>query len=203
MILALDTSTAACTVALFEPDGRLSAERHLVIGRGHAEQLVPMVAEVVGEARPKRVLVGCGPGSFTGLRVGIAAAHGLAIGWDAAIAGISSLALLAAPHAGKGPLAGVMSGGHGELFVQAFDGDPLAPAGPLLNQPAEAAAAMIDAPLLVGPAAAALQAARGWGEVVDSLPDAGFALRLPEALRTLAPQPVYARAPDARPKAAA
>ena len=81
MILAIDTSTAACTVALFDGTGTCIARQDEVIGRGHSERLVPMIAEVVGSNRPTHILVGVGPGSFTGIRVGIAAAHGLAIGW--------------------------------------------------------------------------------------------------------------------------
>lgn len=202
MILAIDTSTAACTVALFGDDGALISARREVLGRGHAERLVPMIDELMAGRRASRVLVGCGPGSFTGLRVGIAAAHGLAIGWDAQIAGFSSLALLAAPHAGQGAVAAAMAGGHGELFVQQFAGADLATAGPLLNLPPRQAAAAIDAPLVVGPAAASLVAERGNGEAVDAYPDAADVLRLPPALRELAPQPVYAREADAKPKAA-
>ena len=84
MILAFDTSSAACTVALFDGDGACVARRDELIGRGHSERLVPMIAELLDGRTADRILVGVGPGSFTGIRVAIAAAHGLAIGWDAA-----------------------------------------------------------------------------------------------------------------------
>ncbi|WP_114226703.1 MULTISPECIES: tRNA (adenosine(37)-N6)-threonylcarbamoyltransferase complex dimerization subunit type 1 TsaB [Sphingomonas] len=202
MILALDTSTAACTAALFDSDGALLARADEVIGRGHAERLVPMIAEMLGGRAPETVLVGCGPGSFTGLRVAIAAAHGLAIGWDADLRGFNSLALLAAGAPGAGRVVAAVAGGHGELFLQSFSRAPLAAEGPLLNLRAEDAAAAIDAPLVVGTGAAALVAARGFGEALDCLPAAADALLLPTALANLPPRPVYARAPDARPKAA-
>lgn len=202
MILALDTSTAACTAALFAEDGSVLARADERIGRGHAERLVPMVADMLNGRQPKRILVGCGPGSFTGLRVGIAAAHGMAIGWDAELQGFSSLALLAVAAPGSGPVAAAVAGGHGELFVQAFDREPLSLAGPLLNLPADAAAQAIQAPLLVGSGAAELLEARGYGEALDLLPSASDAHRLSEALASMPPQPIYARAPDARPKAA-
>ena len=93
MLLAFDTSSSACTVALFDDAGTCVARSDELIGRGHAERLVPMVAELMVGRRADRILVGVGPGSFTGIRVAIAAAHGLAIGWDSKLAGMSSLAL--------------------------------------------------------------------------------------------------------------
>ncbi|MEO8548254.1 MAG: tRNA (adenosine(37)-N6)-threonylcarbamoyltransferase complex dimerization subunit type 1 TsaB [Sphingomicrobium sp.] len=196
MILAIDTSTAACTAALFDSAGSCAAHRDELIGRGHAERLVPMIEELLDGRMATRILVGVGPGSFTGIRVGIAAAQGLAIGWDAELAGMSSPALLACGASGSGAVAVAMIGGHGELFVQQFD--QLAPTTPLLSLKADEAAARITAELVVGPGAAELVAARGWGEAVEAWPVAADALRLPEELRTLAPRPIYARAPDAR-----
>jgi tRNA threonylcarbamoyl adenosine modification protein YeaZ len=96
MLLAFDTSSAACTAALFDGEGACLAKRDEVIGRGHAERLVPMLAELLDGRQATTILVGVGPGSFTGIRVAIAAAHGLAIGWGAGLRGMSSLALLAA-----------------------------------------------------------------------------------------------------------
>ena len=199
MILAIDTSTAACTAALFSADGECLAQRDEIIGRGHSERLVPMLEDLLEGRKASRILVGVGPGSFTGIRVGIAAAHGLAIGWDASLAGFSSLALLAA-SARNANVAAAMKGGHGELFVQQFGGGQ---PGPLLNLPPREAAAAIAADLVVGPAAADLVEARGWGEAVDAWPSAANLFALPEDLRNLPPKPLYARAPDARAKEAA
>lgn len=194
MILAFDTSSAACTAALFE-DGRCIARADEQIGRGHAERLVPMLAELLDGRRPDRIIVGVGPGSFTGIRVGIAAAHGLAIGWGCEIAGMSSLALIAA--GAQGEVGVSVAGGHGELFVQQFD-EQLDPRSELHNATPGAAAALIDAELVIGSGAAALVAARGSGQARNAWPAAADALRLPQALRSLAPKPIYARAPDAR-----
>jgi tRNA threonylcarbamoyl adenosine modification protein YeaZ len=203
MILAIDTSTANCSVALFADDGGLIDARDEIIGRGHAEQLVPMIEQLLDGRTPTQILIGCGPGSFTGLRVGLAAAHGMAIGWDVPLAGMSSLALLAASAPGDGPVVTTMTGGHGELFVQAFDRPPLTPAGELLNLSPESAAASISARLVVGTGAALLVAARGSGEALDLYPSAHNSFRLPEPLRTLDPHPIYGRAPDARARQAA
>lgn len=203
MILAIDTSTASCSAALFADDGALIDARDEVIGRGHAERLMPMVEELLAGRSPGQILIGCGPGSFTGLRVGLAAAHGMAIGWDIPLVGMSSLALLAAGAPGDGPIAAAMTGGHGELFVQAFDRPPLVPADELFSLPPGAAACAVATPLVVGSGAALLVGARGTGEAVDLNPSARNSLLLPAPLRTLEPRPLYGRAPDARPRQAA
>jgi tRNA threonylcarbamoyl adenosine modification protein YeaZ len=157
-----------------------------------------MIAELLEGRRADEIIVGVGPGSFTGIRVAIAAAHGLAIGWNARLSGMSSLALLAATGRDAGNIAAAMIGGHGELFVQEFDGESLEPLSEVRNlRPADAAGAT-SAELVVGSGARQLAEARGWGEVRDILPSAADALSLPEPLRTLPAKPVYARAPDAR-----
>ncbi|MGI8704215.1 MAG: tRNA (adenosine(37)-N6)-threonylcarbamoyltransferase complex dimerization subunit type 1 TsaB [Sphingomicrobium sp.] len=197
MILAIDTSTAACTAALFDSAGRCISRRDELIGRGHAERLAPMLSELLEGREAKTILVGVGPGSFTGIRVGLAAAHGLAIGWDSALFGMSSLALLAASAISTGEVAAAMTGGHGELFVQQFD-SALCPTTDLLNLPPAQAAAAVSAEKVAGPGAQALVEARGRGEAILAWPAACEALRLPEPLRSLRPVPVYARAPDAK-----
>ena len=203
LILCFDCSTAACTAALFAADGNLLAARDELISRGHAERLVPMIAELLDGRVPTQIIVGVGPGSFTGLRVAIAAAHGLAIGWDATLVGLPSLALLAASAPGDEPVVAAMSGGHGELFVQAFDRSPVAATSEPLNLTPRDAAALFPTGTPVGSGALALAEARGGGTASpDLVPTASAALRLPPSLRSLAPAPLYIRAPDARPKAA-
>ena len=96
-----------------------------------------------------------------------------------------------------------MIGGHGELFVQQFDGATREPTSELRNLPPAAAAAVTTAPLVIGSGAAQLVEARGWGEAREAWPSASGALKLPQALRTVPPKPVYARAPDARVREAA
>lgn len=202
MILAIDTSTAACSAALFDSDGHCVAHRDEVIGRGHSERLVPMLDELLEGRRADRILVGVGPGSFTGIRVGIAAAQGLAIAWNCELGGMSSLALLAAGSPSDVDVAASVNGGHGELFVQQFDRS-LEPATELFNLPPREAADRVGAGLVVGPGAKALVDVRGTGRAADAFPSARHALRLPESQRSLPPKPIYARAPDARAKAAA
>jgi tRNA threonylcarbamoyl adenosine modification protein YeaZ len=203
VILAIDTSTAACTAALFDASGECVGVADELIGRGHSERLVPMLDELLTGRRADRILVGIGPGSFTGIRVGIAAAQGLAIAWNCSLQGMSSLALLAAGADSPGEVAAAVDGGHGELFVQQFDGRSLAPTTDLMNLPPSEAAKAISADVVIGPGAQALVQARGSGTAESAMPSARNALRLPKALRMLPPKPIYARAPDARARNAA
>lgn len=202
MLLAFDTSSAACTAALFDGSGSCIARRDEQIGRGHSERLVPMIDELLEGRRADRIMVGVGPGSFTGIRVAIAAAHGLAIGWDAALTGMSSLALLAMGVEHEGDIAAAVLGGHGELFVQEFDKGG-SPASEVRNLVPSKAAEAIAAELVVGSGARQLVEARGWGQACEALPSAANALKIASALQRLPAKPVYARAPDARAKEAA
>lgn len=202
LTLAFDSTSAACTAALFDAGGALIDSRDMVLGRGHAEHLVPMIAGLMDGRRADMIIVGCGPGSFTGLRVGIAAAHGLAIGWDAALLGMSSLALIAADASGAGPVTVAVTGGHGELFVQRFTLVPLAADGPVRNLSPVAAAAQVDTPLIVGSGASAMASCGSAGATQDLVPRAANAMNLPGSLRSLDPRPLYIRAPDAMPRAA-
>ena len=202
MLLAFDTSSAACTAALFDGD-RCVARRDELIGRGHAERLVPMIAEMLDGRSASKIVVGVGPGSFTGIRVAIAAAHGMAIGWGAELHGMSSLALLAAGANSSGEVAAAVIGGHGELFIQQFDGAAIAPLSDVLNLAPGDGASVTTAELVIGSGAAQLVEARGHGEAREAWPSAADALKLPQALRTLPAKPVYARAPDARVREAA
>lgn len=198
MLLVIDSATAACSVALLGPDGTVLDSAHEVVGRGHAERLLPMVEAMLAGRRPDSILVDCGPGSFTGVRVGLAAARGLGIGWGIPVAGYSSMALIAAASGERG-VAVALVGGHGELFVQEHGGDPIVPLGELRSLSPAEAAADTAAPLVLGSGARSLVEARGSGEWRDVLPRAADAWSLPPPLRSLPARPIYGRAPDARP----
>lgn len=196
MLLVIDSATAACSVALIDGDNLLE-ERHELVGRGHAERLVPMISEILVGRRPRGILVDCGPGSFTGVRVGLAAAHGLAIGWQVPLSGCSSLALIAAAAEGA-EIAVALHGGHGQLFVQSYERGPLMPSDELRSLLPEEAATSVSAHHVFGSGAQTLVDARGFGEAHDALPRAADALLLPPELRALQPRPIYGRAPDAK-----
>lgn len=202
--LVIETATAACSVALLQ-DGAVAAAGHEVVGRGHAERLLPMIAALPDGGRARHILVDCGPGSFTGVRVGIAAARALALGWGATLGGFSSLPLLAAAafarHPGTHTLATVIEGGHGEVFMQTFDA-PLHARSSLVSLRPEAALAALEGRFMVGSGVrllAGVDPARG---DADALPRAADATLLPAAFTTLAAVPLYGRAPDAKPIAA-
>ncbi len=187
-------------MALFD-GGLLIGGTFAMLGRGHAERLIPMIEALPGHGRSRRIAVDAGPGSFTGIRVGLAAARALALAWDAAVEGYSSLALVAAMARAQHPgqaIDAVMTGGHGEWFFQAFDADGAALA-PSASCSPEAAAAMSRAPVVAGSQAAALAALRGGGvEPLPLWPDARALGALPAA--ALLPDPIaaYGRAPDAQ-----
>jgi tRNA threonylcarbamoyladenosine biosynthesis protein TsaB len=196
--LAIDTSGRACSLALFDDD-RLIAEFHEEIGRGHAERLIPELRRLPDGGRADNILVGCGPGSFTGLRVGIAAARGLGLGWGVAVKGMNSLALIALAGPEATPCTVAIEGGHGEIFVQAFDAPPLTERGAVRSLSPEAAARECADNLVYGSAAKLLVTARGSGTATSAQPRAALALNLQAALRNLPPSPIYGRAPDAKP----
>jgi tRNA threonylcarbamoyl adenosine modification protein YeaZ len=195
MLLVIDSATAACSAALIE-DGAVLAEAHEVVGRGHAERLLPMIEALLAGRKPDAILVDCGPGSFTGVRVGLAAAHGLAIGWGLPLSGFSSMASVAAA---TGAEAVALHGGHGQIFVQCFGHDPLRATDELVSLLPDQAAAAVGARLVAGSGAGALVNARGHGEALDALPRAADARLLPPSLRSLPARPIYGRAPDAKP----
>lgn len=203
--LVIETATAACSVALFDAGG-LHAERHAIVGRGHAEHLLPMIAALPGGGRADAVIVDCGPGSFTGIRVGLAAARALGLGWGVPVAGCSSLALIAAGAFADDPalaeLTVAIEGGHGELFVQNF-ARSLVGAGAIASLAPSAALDHAGGRVIAGSGARWIAAIAPGHDVRERLPRAADILLLPPALRALPPHPVYGRAPDARPMAAA
>ena len=201
--LVIDSASEACSVALLEA-GEVVDYRHEVIGRGHAERLVPLIAELADGGRADIIVAGCGPGSFAGVRIGVAAARALALGWQVPVRGFSTLSLVAASAADRIAAAGgalvVMEGGHGQWFVQPYDAD-LAPRAAVRSLlPDEAIGA--DDGLVVGNRAAPFVELRGTGDALPLLPDARAFVRLPTAALFGDPSPIYGRAPDAKPMSA-
>ncbi|MDB5724839.1 MAG: tsaB [Novosphingobium sp.] len=199
LTLAIDCATEACSVALLD-NGKLIAGQFAVLGRGHAEQLVPMIAALPGKGRADRIAVALGPGSFTGTRVGLAAAKALALAWRAELVGYPTLALVAAIALRDRPgeaVAAAMTGGHGEWFVQGFRVDGL-PARELASLSPEIAAASTPEARVAGTQAESLVTTRGFGEAVQLWPDARELGALAEVHFRASPSPLYGRAPDAR-----
>lgn len=96
LLLAISTSSPALSIALVAGP-RVQVQRHELIGRGHAEALVPGIAALLaGQPRPEAIIVDIGPGSYTGIRIGIAAARALGLAWGVPVHGVSALALVAA-----------------------------------------------------------------------------------------------------------
>ena len=197
--LVIDSATDACSVALFAGEALVGSEWKL-LGRGHAERLVPMIEALPGKGRAARIAVALGPGSFTGIRVGLAAAKALALAWQAELVGYGTLALLAAQaraRHGEVPVAVCNTGGHGEWFVQEFDasGHDLAP---VRSVRPEEAVAQVHADLVVGSQAETLVKARMRGRADPLWPDARAFPALPDDALTHTVSAAYGRAPDAK-----
>ncbi|MET0371256.1 MAG: tRNA (adenosine(37)-N6)-threonylcarbamoyltransferase complex dimerization subunit type 1 TsaB [Sphingobium sp.] len=203
-ILVIDTATQALSVALFDNHACI-AHRHDIVGRGHAEALLPAIADLPDGGRADRIVVDVGPGSFTGVRIGVAAARALGLGWTAAVTGYSALGLVAAMAAATGTQASIcvtITGGHGELFWQCFEPDGRTALGEPASTPIATLAGSIDNDCIYGTGAEALVTARGSGTAISLYPDAR-SWPLIAQLPGLPPSPIYGRGADARPMSGA
>jgi tRNA threonylcarbamoyladenosine biosynthesis protein TsaB len=220
-VLAIDTALSACSAAVLDTEhGGIVASESLPMLRGHAEALMPLLQRVMqqagfGFADIDRIAVTTGPGSFTGLRVGIAAARGLALAAEKPAVGLSTLSAYAAPHIASDerfPVVAAIDARHNHVYLQVF-----APGGSLFTAPRlaplrEAVKAAADASSFIAGSAAQLVAAGLTADdpvpvAVDAsaAPDIAWVARMgavvPEEQAPLKPQ--YLRAPDAQPQNAA
>jgi tRNA threonylcarbamoyl adenosine modification protein YeaZ len=220
-VLAIDTALEACSVALLDteqPDYAIHESQAMT--RGHAEALMPMIARVFDHAgldadQLDRIAVTVGPGSFTGLRVGIAAARGIALASGKPAIGLTTLAAYAAPLIAADdtvPVVTAIDARHDHVYLQVFGAGGLTLVKPAVLHVSEAARlARGGPPRLIGTGAEMLAHAWPAGEQPPALidnrraPDIGWVARLGAASpdTSLPPKPLYLRAPDAQPQAAA
>ena len=220
-VLAIDTALEACSAAVLDTEqGGISARESLPMLRGHAEALLPLIARVMDSAGLEfaaldRIAVTTGPGSFTGLRVGIAAARGIALAAGKPAVGLSTLAAYAAPLIAADdtvPVVAVIDARHDHVYLQVFGPGGRTVVTPRVASLREALrAAATGAPRLIGTAAEMLAAA--WPadqrapRLVDArrAPDVDWVARLGAAATDtgVPPKPLYLRAPDAQPQNAA
>ena len=196
IVLAVDTCFAACQVAVL--NGDTVTVRSEAMERGHQERLAGMVAEVLAEAGVKfadlsRIGVTVGPGSFTGLRVGLAFAKGMGLALGVPLVGVGALEALAAGRNGR--VAAVLDARREQVHLQVFeDGASLAAPEAVDIPVALERLAALPAGVLVGPGAD-LVAASGWTLDVAPWPDiaavAALAARLDPA--EAPPTPLYLR----------
>jgi tRNA threonylcarbamoyladenosine biosynthesis protein TsaB len=219
LILAIDTALDACAAAVLDTDkGKVIAQESAAMKRGHAEALMPLLARVMKQsgiafAALDRVAATTGPGSFTGLRVGLSAARGIALAASKPVVGITTLSAYAAPHVsehGEHPIISAIDARHDHIYLQVVTGHGEALVTPRVAPVDEAlTASRFGAPLLVGNAATML--ADRWPKDApapvkveqQAAPDivwvAWLAAAVDPALAT--PRPYYLRAPDAKPPA--
>lgn len=209
IILALDTCLEACQVAVCDGETPLAALSE-PMGRGHQERLAPMVQAAMAEADVgfgalQRIAVTVGPGSFTGLRVGLAFAKGLALATGAPAFGVGVLEAMAASAPAQGFVAAAVDAKRGQIYLQVFVDGRAAMAPDALD--AETCAARLAElwtgapPLLIGSGAALLEGILPNARSLDRpSPDPLAVARLGLSARPPFPplRPLYLRAPDAR-----
>jgi tRNA threonylcarbamoyladenosine biosynthesis protein TsaB len=218
LILAIDTALDACAAGVLDTDaGRLIAQESLSMKRGHAEALMPLIARVIRQsglsfAALDRIAVTTGPGSFTGLRVGLSAARGIALAADKPVVGVTTLTAYAAPVVNKGgehPVISAIDARHDHVYLQVVAGNGSSLVWPRVVPIAEALeAARFSTPHLVGNAAKILSErwpANAPAPVqVDAhpAPDIAWVGWLGAAVspETAPARPYYLRAPDAKPQ---
>jgi tRNA threonylcarbamoyl adenosine modification protein YeaZ len=217
-ILAIDTALAACAVAVLNTeDSTLGASETVPMFRGQAEALMPMIARVMDKANIEfaeidRIAVTTGPGSFTGLRVGISAARGIALATTKPAVGLSTLAAYAASHIAEDdtlPVVAVIDARHDHVYMQVFGPGGRTLVSPRIAPIREAVrAAALGSARVVGSGANLIAAAWPSGEKPPSLvdarpaPDINWVARLGAAAAAGhgPPKPLYLRAPDAQPQ---
>lgn len=216
ILLAVDTALDDCAVAILRDDGAPPIVVGEVIGRGHAEKLMAMIEAATAQAGVSlgeidAFAASIGPGSFTGIRVGVAAVRGFAVATGRPALGVSSLeaiALGARAGAEGRPLMTVLDARKDEVYVGLFAGDGAPIGEAMVISAIEAASRAIEAgAALVGPGSA-LVAAHMTDAVVVPLPEG----RDVEAIAAIAagrfargeigapPAPLYVRPPDAKPQ---
>jgi tRNA threonylcarbamoyl adenosine modification protein YeaZ len=219
IVLALDTALANCSVCLFDAQrDKVVASESAMLGKGHAEALLPMLERVIAKLEGgwnsvERIGVVVGPGSFTGLRVGIAVARAAALATGRPVVGVTTLAALAAPLAGASedvPIAVAIDARHGNVFFQLFSPEGLPRDEPAALALDEAAQRLGDRPVhLVGSASPALhsvlpQSGRMARPIpADAVLDIVYVAKLAAVAdpKTSPPDPVYVKSADARPLA--
>jgi tRNA threonylcarbamoyl adenosine modification protein YeaZ len=217
-VLAIDTALAACSAAVLDTErAAVTAHESLPMQRGHAEALMPLVKRVMERAATSfealdRIAVTTGPGSFTGLRVGIAAARGIALAASKPAVGITTLAAYAAPFIAADdslPVVAAIDARHAHVYLQVFGPGGRTIVSPRLLPLREALrVAATGSPRVTGTAANILAAAWPPGERAPrsveqrAAPDIDWVARLGAlASDTGAPvKPLYLRAPDAQPQ---
>ena len=202
IVLAIDTCLFACSVAVVDGE-RVLARRVEPMSRGHQERLAPLVQEAMVEAglgfdRLDRIGVTVGPGSFTGLRVGLAFAKGLAAALAIPAVGVGSLEALAEPE--RGNVVAVLDAKRGQVYLQAFsDGVPVSAPDALPIETAAARLAEFAPDILIGTGAALMADVRPGVRVVPAdVTDPVAVARLAAGRSPVPPRPLYLRAPDAK-----
>jgi tRNA threonylcarbamoyl adenosine modification protein YeaZ len=220
-VLAIDTALGACSACIWQAgDAEPLARESILMERGHAEALLPLIDRLSSQVEGgfsslDRVAVTVGPGSYTGLRVGIAAARGIGLAAGIPVIGVATLSAFLAPLMAterRGLFTAAIDAKHGQIYIQA-----IAPGGRAIIQPSlmgyrDAIRLLGSGPLVVTGSAAAMLAAEARIQGVEALvsdvaaaPDIAWVARLGAIAdpNQALPKPLYLREPDAKPQTSA
>lgn len=215
-ILAIDTALGACSACILQAgDAGPLARESIAMERGHAETLLPLIDRIVshvpgGFASLDRVAVTIGPGSYTGLRIGISAARAIGLAAGIPVVGVATLSAFLAPlmsGGGRGLFTAAVDARHGQIYIQAIAAGGHVIIAPSLMGVRDALRLLGSGPLVLTGSAAPVLAAEAWAQGIEAglaetplAPDIVWVARLGAVAEPASalPKPLYLRGPDAK-----
>jgi tRNA threonylcarbamoyladenosine biosynthesis protein TsaB len=213
-LLAIDTALPAVSACLFDSTLGAMAQERMDMQRGHAEALLPLVERIMaqggGFGRLDRIAVTVGPGSFTGIRVGLSAARAFGLALKVPVVGVSTLAAFAAPvilSGGKDTIIAAIDAHHGQVYAQSFTASGATLVPPQLLKVEQTVEVFGRGPFVMTGNGAPLMAIGAWARAIRAdvvgetlAPDIAYVARLGVVADPVhaPPRPLYLKAPDVK-----